>query len=258
MLIPLACLDVSEVPPCFWLPELVLCLHLPPFPSHVYQHVKQHGTLGTKHWAVTFCHNWPSNPPLCFLLGHLQTHNSSFPLILWPLSSLKRVFSLTLLKTFWVPKYIMSTKSTSSTVSLMRSLSCKPSVLPFFSSSCWVHALSLQVIIILLLNIISNVFPQDTCKEGWLVIPAISLEGFLNTNVTFPTAQSLLLFLSKPIKSYLNCFKMAISTHGKGLPRQSVRCLGFVVGFLSDERSIKQRNPSVSQLISGNHAEVLV
>lgn len=49
-----------------------------------------------------------------------------------------------------------------------------------------------------------------------------------------------------------------IWTRRKALLRQAVGPLRFMVELLSDERSIKQRHPSVSQLISGNHAEILI
>lgn len=185
---------------------------------------------------MTFCHNWPFNPSLCFLLGQLQSHDNSFPLSLWPLSSLRRILSLTFLKTFWVSKCTISTKSPSSTIFLTRSLSRDPSVRPFFPASCWVCALLSWAISLKLhypafkqkFRLISPGHMQGgmTCKSSNLTLRLFE--------VTFPVSQSLLLFLSKSIKSYLNCLKMpaqTIQTSRKGLLRQVVDVCSSWLGF---------------------------
>lgn len=169
----------------------------------------------------------------------------------------------------------MSAKSPSSTVFLALSLSHNTSTRSSFSASCWGHAplwraISLKIHYPAFKSNVGLISLGD-CKEGCPKIPPISPLGFLNISLTFPRSQSWLLFLSKSIKSYLNCFKMpaqAIRTLGKGLLRQAVdmcsRWLGFLwcsAGQIPDPHtpstfnpkstaagSIKQRDPRVSSL----------
>lgn len=86
----------------------------------MHQHINQHSSAGTEHRLYPNC---MFNRPLYFLLGQLQSHKNSFPLILQPLSYLRRAFTLTWLETFWISKCTEWSRSPSATIFLAWPLS---------------------------------------------------------------------------------------------------------------------------------------